>query len=302
MDTFGRPLDATLVDALSGATLTCADLGGLTSRELNALYLTGQRALANEQTHHAVVLFSLATELMPYQARFWRALGVCLHRLGKYSDASAAYKTALYLFPDHALTQVYLAETLHLLGDGAGAHRALKAISGPLSEEAQHRCTQIAVMSCSPAHRENTLSSDVPSIGPALDALMNAQELTLTDGRVLPLDRFDRDAVPFATNEPSLPQSDLSPKERTELTAVALGETGPEACAVKPALEPAEEPPPSETSPFLTSEPRTNEMQVQTGERTLAFRLRLSAVSLDDEITQARREPERTLTQARGPR
>lgn len=111
----------TVVDAVARGRLTPCDVAGITDAELEVLFAIGQNKLETGQHEQANQFFTALVTLMPYRARFWRALGISAHHLGAFLEARRAYEAALYLDPEHQATACWAAQVCVLLGENLQA-------------------------------------------------------------------------------------------------------------------------------------------------------------------------------------
>lgn len=118
-------LDA-IIDAVACGRLTPCDVAGITDAELEVLFALGQNRLETGQLEHANYFFTALVTMMPYRARYWRALGISAHHLGAFLEARRAYEAALYLDPEHKLSACWAAQVCVLLGEDAQAKHWLK--------------------------------------------------------------------------------------------------------------------------------------------------------------------------------
>ncbi len=103
---------AEITDALARGHVSLAEVARLRERELDAIY--GVALLRFDVGHDEVAATILAglVALSPYSARYWRAYGVALHRLGAWPEARRAYDAALALEDGHPATLYYRGEVL----------------------------------------------------------------------------------------------------------------------------------------------------------------------------------------------
>ncbi len=172
---------ALLTDALARGRLTLAEIGGFAPAELCALYALGTERLEAGHLDEAADILAGITTLFPYDARFWRALGITLHHKLALAQARAAYDAALLLEPGHRPTLAYRGEVLVYLGEKDAARADLEAARGAVvadtvSRRAEHLLSLLA-----------SLDNWKPEASPVPAPLQLSAPLALSETETLPL-------------------------------------------------------------------------------------------------------------------
>lgn len=121
------PLLHNVVDAVARGRLALAELVGLTEAELDAIYMLAVTRMDMQRNAEAHVLLAGLLTLFPYQATYWQAYGIALHRLHMHQAAKQAYDVALLLAPHHLPTTGHRGEMQLYLGNKAAAQADLQA-------------------------------------------------------------------------------------------------------------------------------------------------------------------------------
>lgn len=200
----GAPPDD-LIDALARGRLAPAEVGGLTPRELDAIFAVAAQRIELGRAADAADMLWLLVTLFPYSARYWRGLGVALQHLADAARARAAYDVALMLEPRDLTTRCYRAEVLAALGELAEALRELRVVAA--GDDAALATRAQALLTLLPA---STAGSETTQTGTVTRTHATGR-FRLPDGRTLPLgsSRF----VPLG-DEPTAPLA-----EDTSVTA-----------------------------------------------------------------------------------
>ena len=162
----GSAVTDTLCDALATGRVCMAEMVLLDPPELEAMFEVAAARLDTGRVDDAIVLLAALVTLYGYSAKYWRALGVALHLAHRQGAAMQAYRLALHLDPDHALTLCYLGE-LMLFGGSPDDAR-------PLLEQAAHSRHHDA------ARRAQALLQLPPPAAPAAPAMEEAPAITET--------------------------------------------------------------------------------------------------------------------------
>lgn len=175
------PLDATtladLTDAVARGRLTLAELAAVAPDELDTLFAVAAERIDHGRIDEGRVLLAGLVALFPYDARYWRAYGIALHRTEDHESAVFAYNAALLLQPHHPMTLCYRGEVFALLGDTERARHDLRATQALNDRAASERAARI----------EAALSRALPPAPRATTEPTPAEAFTLDDGRTLPL-------------------------------------------------------------------------------------------------------------------
>lgn len=170
-----------VVDALARGRMTLAEAGAIPSRELDALFALAAEYLDTERDQEAADILTGLVTLYPYSARFWRGLGVALHRLMLVEQARAAYDAALLLAPDHLTTLCYRGEAHLYLGHLDQARKDLERATKSTDKEISRRAAELRKMTDS-LDESRDFSEPEPVVRHT-----GGTALTLADGRPLPL-------------------------------------------------------------------------------------------------------------------
>ncbi|MEL6546501.1 MAG: tetratricopeptide repeat protein, partial [Myxococcota bacterium] len=119
---------ADLTDAVSRGRLTLSELAVIRPDELSALFELACERLDTQRNSDAAALLACLVALFPYDARFWRAYGIALHRELALDAARAAYDAALVLAPGDDTARCYRGEIALYQGDIAGARHDLERV------------------------------------------------------------------------------------------------------------------------------------------------------------------------------
>jgi len=182
---------AELTDALSRGRLTLAELSLTPTEELEAAFALAADYLETRRDREAVTIFAGLVALHPYDAKYWRAYGVALHRLLELHRARAAYDAALLLDPQTASIRCYRGEVLFYLGDVDAAREDLRAAAAGPNELVAKRGRDLLALI------DQVAVEPVPHPPPSQVAA-GEPAFQLRDGRPLPLEDSIFDDEPTA--------------------------------------------------------------------------------------------------------
>ena len=118
---------------------TLAEQAGLTSQDLELIYLSGTSKYQAGVPAEAIVDFTYLVMHEPGDRRFHLGLGACLHRLGEYQHALTFYGYALVMDACSPDASFRIAQCFLSLDDDASAIEALQmAISQSYSKPEHH--------------------------------------------------------------------------------------------------------------------------------------------------------------------
>lgn len=173
-----------LVDAFSRGRLSLSELAVLRPAELDALFELACERLDTDRNAEAAAILRAVVTLFPYDARYWRGLGIALHRQGQHRAAHVAYDGALALDRSDPWTRCYRGEVALYLGEQSSAQHDLRWVQKHGDRPAQLRA---ALLLSQPGERQESAIA----IAEPLDA---TEGFTLEDNTPLPLSdgRFSR--------------------------------------------------------------------------------------------------------------
>ena len=106
---------------LDDATVHCRAALALDNENARAIYLLGTIALRSNRPEEAAELLSGATRRARREPAFFNAYGIALQTLGRYAEASRAFRRAIALKADFAGAHRNLGASLAVLGDRTAA-------------------------------------------------------------------------------------------------------------------------------------------------------------------------------------
>jgi len=186
-------LQSELTDALARGRLTIAELAALQPTELDAIAALASEYLDVDRCDEAASLFAGLVTLNPFTAHYWRGYGIALHRRLELRGALAAYDAALLLEPDNLRIACYRAEIYLYLGELDRARSALEKLQTTAPQPLVQRVSQLLAAAEALLARASDTPPPATESAAAQLATPNPtrppadKELTLTDGRTLPL-------------------------------------------------------------------------------------------------------------------
>lgn len=202
------PLDsevASLADALARGRLAIADVAGVTTPELDAIFELAAEQLEAERHNEAVSLLGGLVTLFPFSARYWRAYGIALHRAQLTADARSAYDVALLLEPNDWCSLCLRSEALMQLGLWEQAAEGFTQARSAPDPEISHRCVELLALL---NKKQNTRTDTRMNVSATPSATAGGVQATtprfvLGDGRPLPLEGSALEELDAAVDENS---------------------------------------------------------------------------------------------------
>lgn len=96
----------------SSGGLGFKDVLGFTDQEMDSTYVTACQQLQANNAKSASKLFALLCATKHNESKYWRGLGLCMHRMKIWVAAEMMYTTALRWDPNDFITRQFYAETL----------------------------------------------------------------------------------------------------------------------------------------------------------------------------------------------
>jgi tetratricopeptide (TPR) repeat protein len=88
------------------------DIIGFSPQETDSTYITACQQLQGNSPQAAAKLFALLIAVKHNESKYWRGLGLCMHRMKMFPFAEFLYGMALRWDPDDFISRVFFAETL----------------------------------------------------------------------------------------------------------------------------------------------------------------------------------------------
>ncbi|MEL6761109.1 MAG: BTAD domain-containing putative transcriptional regulator [Myxococcota bacterium] len=170
-----------LVDAFSRGRLSLSELAVLRPAELDALFELACERLDTDRNSEAASVLRAVVTLFPYDARYWRGLGIALHRQGLLRAAYVAYDGALALDRNDPWTRCYRGEVALQLGERSSAERDLYWVEKHGERSARLRAAQL--LSQPKIGPNAVVTRTEPPIPNAGFTLEDHTPLPLNDGR-----------------------------------------------------------------------------------------------------------------------
>ncbi|MEK7704666.1 MAG: hypothetical protein AAB426_06870 [Myxococcota bacterium] len=204
-------LHTDLCDALALGRLTLAELALIPNDELEAVFALASEYLDTQRDADAATLCAGLVTLSPYNAKYWRAYGIALHRLAELREARVAYDIALVLDPRAVAIYCDRGEVQLYLGNIEAARADLERAAHSGVPETERRSRDLLAL------LERLASALTPEPEqPATPARTDTSRFVLADGRALPLSKSSFDTSPNTTvpqllDEPTTRTAQLAP-------------------------------------------------------------------------------------------
>lgn len=114
--------------AFRAGELSLAQIAFTPKEDLEAVYATGLRLIAMDKFEDAASVLSALTIYEPYDARFWRALGLALQKGKRLGLALIVYDISLKIAEQDITTLAYRGEALILANRRDEAKRDLERV------------------------------------------------------------------------------------------------------------------------------------------------------------------------------
>lgn len=106
----------------------------LKNDEIEMMYVTGCQLYRNGELEKASACFTALTQLNPYNATYWVALGAASQQRKAYEDALACYELALHLDTTYSAAHFYSAQCTYALGRKSESRAFLETVIASAGE------------------------------------------------------------------------------------------------------------------------------------------------------------------------